>query len=237
MARMADLSFLSVVPQIKTPLALAGLAIAALVQLVQTRRGRGRDPATLVAVFAVVALGLVPLVFDGVARLRANEEIYRVRVIARGSAGMPLDGVTISTDVLNEAKSTDHGTTELAVPRGSLPKGSSITIYAAAEGLKGTARIVLDDDLNPTAVIDLVPDQSAAIAGVVLDRKGHGIPDVAITAGPGISTRTDGNGAFRLSKLGAEGEQIRLRFEHNGLDPVDDFYSAGDEQVRVAMSQ
>lgn len=232
---MADQSFLSVVSEIKTPLALAAFAIAALLAVIQTRRGRGRDAMTLTVIGAIVLLGLVPLVTDSIVRVEANGGIYRVRVVARGPNRAPLEGARISTDALNEPKSTEHGATELAIPRGSLPKDGAVTIYASADGMKGATRLVLGEDLNPTVTIDLAPDRSASISGVVVDGDGNSLSDVVVSAGPGVSTRTDENGAFSVPGLGAEGAQIRLRFEHKGFKPADDFYAAGDAQVSVVL--
>jgi Carboxypeptidase regulatory-like domain len=216
---------------------LAAFAIAAILLLATKKSGRV-SAASLAAIIAVVALGLVPIAGslyvqaskDYLEAEKGSHSIYRVRVTVLNPEGTPVQDPKVWSSSGGEPKSVNGGW-QFDIPAASKPADGRLHVYAKVEntGLVGQATIQLADDFNPTSTIALTRNESATIRGIVLDSAGHAVGSAHVSVvGYGLEETTTGSdGGFTLPAHVAPGQVVQLHAEKPGYSAVNQDHPTG----------
>lgn len=199
------------------PLAVAAFAVVfAVLAFALAIRARRPFLASIVAA-GIVVLGFAPLAASAFLQSRG---VYHVQVVLVRPDQSPVDIAQVKSSNGGEVKMVGSGW-ELDIPPQARPADGKLTLSAAAkdEFLKGASTLVLAHDYYPTVTIQLVPDASAKVRGVVVDE------DMKAVAGATVSivgdlgdTVTDQKGNFVLPvHPGPPGQMVELRAQNGKL--------------------
>jgi len=237
---MAQVDFLKSIGQIKTPFALAGFAIAAVVAVFRgvlgTRRTQTKASVWVVVV-AICILALVPIAIDSLTQRMKTREIYRIRVLTVDEQGIPVRGATVIVTAVHEATTATDGSCEISIPKATLPDSGKLTIYAGLDDRHGKVELTLGSDANPSLTIPLLRDRTAGLHGLVEDEDLHGLSGVQLVVSGAPMVTSDKDGEFSIPPFAAPGESVRVHAEKTGFKPKEDRYLAGAAGVTILMER
>jgi hypothetical protein len=166
-------------------------------------------------------------------------EIYAVRVQVLDPQGQPVLGSTVRTSAGNEPQRTPDGWWEIEIPAAKVPAGGRITLWAEHPEWGGNRKeLRLGDDRNVQTEIRLRQPESW-LRGRVVDGEDRPLSGVRVSrqdGGPGEAI-TDVEGRFALKLSVAPQTRVRLRAEHDGSAPGDDFCYAGRDSCWIVLEK
>jgi len=223
---------LEAVGTISSLLGLAAFAIVALVIVLWLYRGR-RPPASLwlVAIGAVVALVVIPAVYQ-------SRGVYRLRVTVVDAKQIPQGDAEVWSSIGGEPKKVAGGW-QFDIPTGSVPADRKVIVYAAIKSafLRGQQSVELAHDYTPATIIQLSSDATARVRGIIVDTNGRGVPGVRVfVAGQSAdAVVTIEGGGFDIPAHVAEGQQVYLHAEKEGFVGTDLWHPAGGTPLRIEL--
>jgi len=216
--------------KVSTMWSLAAFAIAAVIIIV-TRKGGRLPAAALVALVAIVLLGLTPIVGNLYLRLHTDGgSVYRIRatVLGPGRMPVPVDDAKPWSSLGGEPKQVAGGW-QFDIPTASRPRDGQVTIYAQRDSCRGNTSLHLKDDFNPACTIKLICDTGAEVRGIVEDDSGTAVEGVQVSVvGYGQeAVTTTSAGSFTLPAHAAQGESVRLHAQKLGYTSTNQDHPAG----------
>ena len=199
------------------PLAVAAFALVFAV-LVFALALRAKRPflASIVAA-AIVVLGFAPLAASAFLQSRG---VYHVQVLLVRPDQSPVDIAQVKSSNGGEVKMVADAW-ELEIPPQARPADGKVTLTASAkdEFLKGASTLVLAHDYYPTVTIQLVPDASAKVRGVVVDEDMRAVAGATVSIDGDLGDAvTDQKGNFVLPvHPGPPRQMIELRAQKGPL--------------------
>jgi len=172
---------------------------------------------------------------------KGNSKIYRLRVTVIGSEGTPLEDAKVWSSIGGEPKQVAGGW-QFDIPVASRPKDGKLTVFASQKSafLTGKKDLQLEKDYNPAITIHLMQDTSATVRGIVVDAASEEAILGALVNVIGYgdeAVRTGEYGSFELPAHAAEGQQVHLRVEKNGYNPVTQWHPAGKVAVEIYLER
>jgi hypothetical protein len=212
-------------------IAFVGVAIILLVR----RRGTRLNAMVWLLPVSLAVLAALPLIARSYI---GTHGIYRVRVLVLDAHHSPIEDCTVTSSLGGEPKKVAGGW-EFDIPAATRPAGGRLTVYVGEPSAfrAGHADVTLDNDLNPTVTVELTPQESSELGGIILTRSGY--PVARATVGvigyesEAIVTGQDGN--FRLSAHATEGQQAELYVRRPGHPIVTQWCQAGDRSVKIIV--
>lgn len=179
------------------------------------RKTNFRGPLKIFAV-GIFVVSLAPL---AASTFLSSRGIYRVRVTVLGPDRTPIEDAQVSSSSGGEPKKTADGW-EFDIPPQSRPADNKVVLRATVKNafLSGQSTVFLDRDYYPTSTIEVTPDTSATIRGVVLDERLRSVAGASVSiAGYGEGTVTDRMGNFVLQAHAADGQIVQVRAQKGPL--------------------
>ncbi|MFY9907984.1 MAG: carboxypeptidase-like regulatory domain-containing protein [Terriglobales bacterium] len=168
------------------------------------------------AAVGIIMLGLTPFAASSFLQSRG---VYHVQVVLLRPDQTVEDIAQVKSSNGGELKMVAGGW-ELDVPQQARPADGKLRLSAIAkdEFMKGESTIVLGDDYNPTATIQLVAETSAMVRGIVVDE------DLAVVAGAKVSVGdypavavTNAKGNFVLPGHAGNGQMVEIHAQKGNL--------------------
>jgi len=209
---------LRIASQIHDPVPVAAIAaVLAIIGFIVALRKRlvSKLPLIILA-SAVIILGLAPLAASTFLKSRG---VYRLRVVVLDQDKLPIEDADVNSSSGGEPKRVQGGW-EFDIPMQTIPHDGKELVFASARSsfLAGSSTVRLADDYYPTTTIQLVPDTSAMVRGVVEDERGRSVVGAVVSiVGYHDTFQTDEMGNFVLPAHAAVGQVVQLRAEKNGL--------------------
>jgi hypothetical protein len=222
--------------------ALAAYGIAAIVYLVsKTIVGRGRKVPPFVWV-AIVLLVLIPFLAATYEEIVYNwgvtHSVYRLRVTILDIQHQPTEDAILHCSAGGEPKKVLGGW-EFDIPKTTVPADGKLSVFASIPSafLSGRADLTLSTDYNVSITIQLEPDTSSWIRGIVVDDHNVGLEGALVSlVGHGPETvRTSQGGHFGLPAYAADGQEVQLHVEKQGYTSVSQYHPAGKEPVTIVL--
>lgn len=212
---------------------IASFAIAGILYLVL--KGKQKPWVIVVAVGAVVLLGLVPIIADFF-----SQKIYRITVTVLDESGSPTDQANVSSNLGGERKKVENGW-ELDINPQTIPQNKKITIYAKQQDayLAASQDTVLGNDYNFTITLKLKKNTNAKVAGTVTDIQNHGLPDATVYI-DGYATeaiKTGDDGRFNIPSHSANNERVRICAKKLGYQDYSNYFQAGDNAIGIILTK
>jgi hypothetical protein len=199
------------VPQ---PAAVAGGALAAALICIFALRAT-RPIQVWVFSIVILILGLAPLVSSTLARSRG---LYHIRVVVLGPDQKPVDYAQVRSSI-GQLQMVEGGW-ELDLPQRTRPLDNTLTFSAVVndEFVSGDTDLVLAQDYYPTATIQLVPETSAKVRGVVVDEAMRAVAGATVSI-PGYAETavTDKMGKFVLPAHAGNGQIVKIQAQKGQL--------------------
>jgi hypothetical protein len=227
-----------VAANITSPLGAAVSVGVLVVAVVLLARRKAPWPAwTLLAlVIAVIAfLAAVPFIFV--------DPLYRLRVTIKEADGRTarIDRDHVTLDTPHEKAPTDDGW-RFEIFASQLPASRSVVLRAEQpdRGTVAEQAVKLADDHNVRLTLTLEPLEHAKIAGIVVDRADNRSiagATVAVVGSPAAPFVTRGGGGFELDAGRSAGQLVLLHTEAPGYMPDHQNYTAGSQNVTIALEK
>lgn len=235
---MMAISWGDTASQITNPISLAAYGVAAIVYVV-TRAKTAEVPKPVWWLIAALVLvpNLTPPIVE-VLRFTA-QPTYRVRVTVVDPKGVPIDenSARVWSTLGGETKKVPGGW-EIDVTNDSKPADGKLTVFAqvASAFQNGSESLVLANDHSPAVTLSLHDDDTAKIAGTVLDETGRRVKGatVYVVGHESEGKPTDDSGYFELKAHKAEGQQVELHAESHGKS-ADAYRPAGHDLVELQL--
>ena len=242
----------TIATKISTPLVLAGFLAAAFFLIVKllieknvfpklTHRLSSAIIKLIINRFFVLSLFAMILGFSGFVINQFHYGVYHVRVTVLDPRGLPLEDASVWSSIGGEPKKVAGGW-QFDIPADSKPKNGKLTLFASQPGafLAGKSDLQLGKDENPAITIQLTQDTSATVRGIVIEAASGQAISGALVSVIGYGTealRTGEDGSFVLPAHAAEGQQVQLRVEKQGYNPVTLWHPAGKIAVEILLER
>src|SRR5579859_7840698 len=215
---------------------LAAFAIIALVLLASKMKGRKVPAVAWWVVTAIVVIALAPIVAPAYLN---SYGIYRVRVVVLDERKIPTNDAKVTCSVGGEVKKVEGGW-ECDIPSKTKPVDGKMQAYARIDEafLTGNSELELKDDYSPVATIQLVPDTSALVLGIVTDDNNQPVEGarVGVVGYDSEGTVTKTGGGFSLSAHKAKGQQVQIFvFKEGYAANPPEWHQAGDHPVTIVL--
>jgi|GEM_PF-1479881 len=174
------------------------------------------------------------------APVAVDSGVYRVRVTVLGPDGSPAEDARVVSSLGGETKKVSGGW-EIDIPGARSGASRRLTVLATepAAFLQGSAGIDLGEDREPSVTVRLQADRSAKVRGSVIDAEGRALAGVRVSAvgqeAEGVITGPDGG--FVLAAGAATGQQVLLRAEKAGFEPLRQYHPAGGDPVVLRLDR
>lgn len=243
---------IEIASKVSTPLALGGLVAAFFFFILRQIVARNIFPTLtknlgagilrlIIDRLFVLALVAVVLGFAGFVVSTVSgkpPELYRVRVTVIDAEQKPVEDAKVWSSMGGEPKKVAGGW-QFDIPAVSKPVEGKLTLFAELRNAfqKGRKELDLAEDYNPTVVIPLEKDTSAAIRGMVVDPSGRAVSGVRVSVvGYGSeAATTDEDGSFELAAHASPGQQVQLHAEKEGFEPTNQWHPAGHSPVTITL--
>jgi len=215
---------------------LAAFAIIALVLLVIKLKSRKMPALAWWVVAAIVIIALAPITAPAYLN---SYGIYRVRVVVLDERKVPTNDAKVTCSVGGEVKKVEGGW-ECDIPAKTKPSDSKMQAYARMDDafLTGRAELELKDDYSPVATIQLIPDTSALVLGIVTDENNQPLEGarVGVVGYDSEAAITKAGGGFSLPAHKANGQQVQIfAFKEGYAANPPEWHQAGDHPVTIVL--
>ena len=188
-----------------------------------------------VGLFVVVLLWW----FSPLAPIDAGGGVHTVRVAVLGPQGLPVEDAEIWSSLGGELVQV-RGGWQFEIPASRLPEDGRITVHAAQRSafLTGRTELELDPGQGLSSLaVELRPDRSASVRGIVVDPSGEPIGGarVSVMGFPEEAVTSSEHGSFEVAAHAAPLQEVRLRATKPGFAPMDQYHLAGDEPVELRL--
>jgi len=223
--------------EIANPYSLIAFAVAAVLYAVLKYRNKVPDSAFNNALVAIVLMIVLPLVVGKVAPLLLKGDVYHARVTVVGPTGTPVENAKVWSSIGGEPKKVSGGW-QFDIPEANVPADRTVTFYASrkSEFLNGKQEVRIQD-LNAAITVELKPDKSATVRGVVVDVNDDAVSGarVSVTGHGKDAVVTDSSGSFSLPAHAANGQEVLLRAQKEGYETATQWHPAGDSPGRLLL--
>jgi hypothetical protein len=231
-------AFLEAASGISTMWSLAAFTVAAVLYLAVGRRKGKSNAGVQVTSVALLVFAAIPIVGSLLADVyKTRPSIYELRVTVVDAQNTPVEDAKVWSSFGGEPKRVAGGW-QFDIPAASVPADHKLTVYASREAafLKGQSEVTLGSDFHPNTTIQLTHPETA-IRGMVTDEKGHAVEGATVTVvGYGkeaVVTKADGG--FELPAHAADGQQVELHAETQGLAAGGGWYPAGNAPAEIVL--
>ena len=153
---------------------------------------------------------------------------------------VPVEDAKVWSTAGGEPKKVQGGW-QFDIPKATKPPEGKLTLFASQETnfLRGQASLILTENLNPTATINLKPDDSAMVRGQVVDGKNRAIAgaQVFVVGYEANVVITKEGGNFEMQAHAAAGQTVILHAEKSGYDPVTQEHPAGNHPATLVLEK
>lgn len=193
---------------------------------------------SLLGVLLTLAAWLWPRSPEG-PPIQTKPAMYALRVQVLDPQGRPVDGGAVRVSVGNETQRLPGGWWQIEIPAAKVPVSGRISLWADHEAWGGSrVDLRLGADRNPRAAIRL-KEPETWVRGRVLDESNRVLLGARITRQDGMpgNAITDSDGHFTLKLDLPRDKRVRLRAEHLGFLPDDQFCYAGSDTCVIIMEE
>jgi hypothetical protein len=167
--------------------------------------------------------------------------LHHLRLTVVDAEGHPLDATSVRTSIGGELKETVSGW-EIDVAEAALPADRQVTIWAEADGRRGTVAVRIPPVRGTSGrfpvTVRLPPTRPETLRGLVTDAASRAVIGARVSLVGGDEAVTTGpDGAFLLLAGAAAGEEVRLRVVHEDYHPVEQYHLLGGEPARVVLGE
>lgn len=153
--------------------------------------------------------------------------------------GRPVEGAKVRASAGNEPQQLPDGWWEVEIAEAKVPSNGWVSVWAEHENWDGNrVDLHLENDPNPRAEVRL-KEPETWIRGRVVDRADRALSGVRVfpqNGAPGVAT-TDLEGRFELKLSASREMRVRLRAEHAGFAPGDEFCYAGRDTCSILLEK
>jgi hypothetical protein len=223
------------------PLSLAAFAIAVILLVLRYKR---KLPGQFWLVISILVI--TPILVSALVEIRpllstsVNQNIYRVRVTVIDPQLVPVEAAKVWSSIGGEPKRVAGGW-EFDIPVVSKPQDGKLVIYASLPGkfLKGSKDLLLTDDYNLAASIQLGSENSATVRGIIVDGAGRAIlgAHVSVAGYESEAVITEAGGNFFLAAHAADEQQVLLHVEKKGFTAIQQWHPAGDFPATITLER
>lgn len=215
---------------------LAAFAIIALVLLISKMKGRKVPAVAWWVVAAIAIIAIAPMVAPAYLN---SYGIYRVRAVVLDERKVPTNDAKVTCSVGGEVKKVEGGW-ECDIPSKTKPIDGKMQAYARINDafLTGRTELELKDDYSPVATIQLIPDTSALVLGIVTDENNQPLEGarVGVVGYDSETMTTKSSGGFSLPAHKAHGQQVQIfAFKEGYTASPPEWHQAGDHPVTIAL--
>jgi serine/threonine-protein kinase len=188
----------------------------------------------LVAVVLMLGAWLWPR-FQAAPQPPPKPETYAVSVLVVDPQRRPVDA-TIHPPAGSMLRRLPDGWWEVSIPAGKVPVDGWISIQAEHDDWEANRRdLHLEEDPSPRVVIPLKAPESW-LRGEVVDSKNRPVAGVRVSRlGAQEEAVTGPKGRFELELPVPPEKRVRLRTEHQGWAPGDDFCFSGRDTCYIVL--
>ena len=163
--------------------------------------------------------------------------LYAVRVQVLDPQGRPVSGSTIRASAGNEPHLLPDGWWQIEIPAAKVPASGLVSLWAEHQAWDANrVDLHLAGDANPQAEIRLRQPETW-LRGRVVNRRDQAVSGARVSPQDGApgGAITDSEGRFELKLAVPPGTRVRLRTDHPGSAPGDDFCYAGRDTCTVIL--
>lgn len=223
-------ALLKLPPAIKTTLSLAALAVVAIVIIVYRLSSEAkRKPALVLCSFASMVAIVMVVTFERtqIEAATVKEEARRftfIDVTLVDTSKKPLANGQVYSSI-GKAVKVDPIRWQLKVDASELPSDGVLTIYGSTNDpvRSGRTTISLANSNRPSVELELKPEISNHLSGLLLDQKGRPIKNVQVWVedAPSLRVATNDDGHFELPFQFAVGSDHFIHYRR--LNSFDEF--------------
>jgi hypothetical protein len=208
-----------------------------LLGLSSTRKGIQSKTGVIIVIIAILVSIVAAIPYFSRSYI-TTYGVYRLRVIAEDTKGLPINDAKLTSSIGGEPKRVEGGW-EFDIPSSTKPKDGKLTVYATRESdfLSGRTEIQLLNDLNIVAIVLLKHDDSGRVSGRVVDQKGKPIAGVGVNVVgyEAQSVLTGALGQFDLPAHASDGQQVEIAAYKKSVGLVSELVLAGETPVTLVL--